>query len=427
MKQLSLVLIGGGDRGSCYLKYLENNPNKFRVAGIAEPVKEKREYLRKKYDIASDMCFESYEEIFSLPKFADIAMICTQDKMHFAPAMMAIEKKYDLLLEKPIAPTPEECMQIVNAAISNGVKVLVCHVLRYTPFYKFIKNFIDSGKLGDIINITHTEGVGITNMSHSYVRGNWRKTADSAPMILAKCCHDTDLIEWLLGKECLSVQSFGELTYFVEENAPEGAPMHCLDGCPHKDSCLYYAPDFYKVNTAEIHHFRAIVANKFEPDDAEVDEALKTSPYGRCVYHCDNDVVDHQTVNMKFSGGVNAALIMSPFNKTGRITTFMGTKGELRTDMEAQSVWFYDFKTREGTQLYTADAQYDQTIAGGHGGGDMGIMEDLYDYIATGKASNSISDVSFSAMSHMIAFAAEKSRLEDCVVNIEKFTDEVVK
>ena len=419
MKQLSLVLIGGGDRGSSYLKYLQKNPGKFRVAALAEPVKEKREYLRAVYNIPADMCFESFEELLSLPKLADIAMICTQDKMHFAPAMKAIEKKYDLLLEKPIAPTAEECKKITEAANKNGVKVLVCHVLRYTPFYKFIKNFIESGKLGDIINITHTEGVGITNMSHSFVRGNWRKTDESAPMILAKCCHDTDLLQWLIGEECESVQSFGTLTYYRSENAPEGATKRCLDGCPHKDNCLYYAPDFYKVKTAEIHHFRAIVANKFEPTDEEIDEALITSPYGRCVYYCDNDVVDHQMVNIQFKGGKNAVLIMSPFNKAGRISTFMGTKGELRADMEEQTLYFYDLKERETTQIYTPLTDFDQSIAGGHGGGDMGIMEDLYEYIANNNPSNSISDISFSCISHMIAFAAEKSRLEGTVVDID--------
>ena len=422
MKQLSLILIGGGDRGSSYLKYLLKHPDSFKVVGLAEPVTEKREYLKNLYNIPGDMCFDSYEKIFSYPKFADIAMICTQDKLHFAPAMKAIEKNYDILLEKPIAPTPNECLEIADAAKKKGVKVLVCHVLRYTPFYKCIKEFIGSGKLGEIINITHTEGVGITNMSHSYVRGNWRKTDESAPMILAKCCHDTDLIQWLIGEVCTKVQSFGTRTYFREENAPDGAPLRCLDGCPHKDNCVYYAPSFYKVKTAEIEHFRAIVANKFNPSDEDIDRVLITSPYGRCVYHCDNDVVDHQIVNMEFASGKNAVLVMSPFNKAGRISTIMGTKGELRADMEEQSLTFYDFLTRKTVSIYEPAADFDQSIAGGHGGGDMGIMEDLYEYMANGNSSDSISDISFSCTSHMIAFAAEKSRLSNTIVNIDEFS-----
>lgn len=421
MKQLSLILIGGGDRGSSYLKFLQTNPECFKLVGLAEPVKEKREYLRDLYNVPHNMCFESYEKLLEMPKLADIAMICTQDKMHYDPAMKAIEKKYDLLLEKPVAPTPKECFEISEAAKKNGVKVLVCHVLRYTPFYKAIKNFIAEGKLGDVINITHTEGVGNVHMSHSFVRGNWRNTAESAPMILAKCCHDTDLLQWLLEENCTKVQSFGTRTHFREENAPEGAPKRCLDGCPHKDSCFYYAPDLYKINTAEVQHFRAIAANKFDPTDAEVDEILKTSPYGRCVYYCDNDVVDHQVVNMQFGSGKHVTLTMSAFNKGARVSTFMGTKGELNANMEDQTLTFYDFATMETTQIYSPESDFDQSIAGGHGGGDSGIMMDLYEYIANNNPSNSISDIDVSCRSHLICFAAEESRLNDTVIDMDEY------
>lgn len=422
MRQLSLVLMGGGNRGSRYLKAVKKLPDKFKVVAIAEPVREKREYLRNLCNVPENMCFESYEQLLALPKMADIAMICTQDKQHFEPAMMAIEKKYDLLLEKPIAPTPEECFQIAEVANKNGVKVLVCHVLRYTPFYKCVKNFIQSGKLGEVMNIAHTEGVGNIHMSHSYVRGNWRRSDESSPMLLAKCCHDTDLVQWLLEKPCTKVQSFGARTFFKEENAPQGAPMRCTDGCPHKDTCFYYAPSLYSIDNAEARHFRTIASNKFEEvTDEEFFEILKTSPYGRCVYHCDNDVVDHQIVNMQFGDDRHVTLTMSAFNKGGRISTFMGTKGELRADMGKQSLEFYDFATREITQIYDAAAMYDQTIAGGHGGGDYGIIEDLYEYIANNNPSNSISDISISCRSHLICFAAEESRLNHTVVDMDEY------
>lgn len=421
MKQLSLILIGGGDRGSSYLKYLDSHPEKFKLVALAEPVKAKREYLKKQYNIPEEKCFESYEEVLSRPKFADVAMICTQDKMHFKPAMMAIEKKYDLLLEKPIAPTPEECYRISEAAHKNGVRVLVCHVLRYTPFYKAVKKFVKSGALGEIMNVTHTEGVGNIHMSHSYVRGNWRKESDSSNMLLAKCCHDTDLFQWLIDEPCSKVQSFGTRSYFCEKNKPKDAPKHCLDGCPYKDSCCYYAPSLYKIDTAEVKHFRAIVANKFNPTDEEIDEILKTSPYGRCVYQCDNDVVDHQVVNIQFGNDKLLTLTMSGFNKGGRVTTIMGTKGELRLDMEDQSMWFYDFETRKTSSVYNPDEVLDQTIAGGHGGGDAGIMSDLYEYIANNNPSDSISDVSISCLSHLICFAAEEARRNNIVVDMKEF------
>ena len=421
MKQLSLILIGGGDRGSSYLKYLDTHPEEFKLVGIAEPIDDKRNYLKEKYGVADDMCFKSWEDILTLGKIADIAMICTQDKMHFAPVMKAIDLKYDVLLEKPVAPTPQECYMISENAQKNGLKVLVCHVLRYTAFYKAVKKILSEGNLGDIKNITHTEGVGNVHMSHSFVRGNWRKESESAPMILAKCCHDTDLLQWLIGEECTKVQSIGMRSYFTEDNKPEGAPNRCLDGCPHKDTCYYYAPDLYKIDTAEVQHFKGVVAQKFDPTDEEIDEILKTSPYGRCVFSCDNDVVDHQIVTMQFGSDKIATLTMSAFNKGGRTTSIMGTKGELTLDMENQSMKFYDFETRKTIDAYKPETVIDHTIAGGHGGGDAGIMKDLYEYIANGAPSDSISDISISCMSHLICFAAEEARKNNKVVEMQEY------
>ena len=421
MKKLSLIAIGGGDRTSCYLKYLDICPECFELVGIAEPIKEKRDFLKEKYNVPEDMCVDSYEKLLSMPKLADIAMICTQDKMHFEPTMMAIEKKYDILLEKPVAPTPEECQKISEAANAAGVKVLVCHVLRYAPFYKALKKALEDGVIGEITNINHIEGVGNIHMSHSFVRGNWRRKDESTPMILAKCCHDTDLLQWLIGEPCKKIQSFGTLSYFCEKNAPEGAPKRCLDGCPHKDTCFYYAPSLYKIDTAEVQHFRAIAANKFNPTDEEVDEILKTSPYGRCVYHCDNDVVDRQVVTMQFGDDKCVTLTMSAFNKGGRETTIMGTKGEIYANVETQSIRLYDFKTRKTREIYEADKNFDQSIAGGHGGGDAGIMADLYEYVANNNPSNSISDISVSCNNHLISFAAEEARVKGTVIDMDDY------
>lgn len=420
MKQLSLILVGGGDRGSCYLKYLNTCPEKFRLVGIAEPVKAKRDFLRDSYNVPEENCVESYKELLSRPKFADIVMICTQDRMHFEPAMMAVEKKYHILLEKPMSITVDECYKIYKSAEANGVRGVVCHVLRYTPFYKTLKKFITDGRLGDVINIVHTEGVGNVHMSHSFVRGNWRKKEEAAPMILAKCCHDTDLLMWLTGKECVRVQSFGGLTHFCEKNKPEGAPARCTDGCPHKDTCFYYAPSLYRIDTTEVGHFRAIVANKFNPTDEEVDSALLTSPYGRCVYQCDNDVVDHQAVTLEYDNGTVATLTMSGFNKGGRDTVIMGTKGEIHANIEEEIMDFYDFATRTTTSIYDPN---DLSVMGGHRGGDEGIMADLYDYIALDKPSDSTSDLRVSCMSHLACFAAEEARVNGTTVDMNEYVN----
>lgn len=420
MKTLTIALIGGGGRGSGYTKYALSIPEKFKVTAIAEPVPEKREYLAKLHNIPEDRQFATWEELLAQGKIADIAMICTQDRDHFAPAMKAMELKYDLLLEKPISPFPEECKKIAQAAKDNNVKVLVCHVLRYTNFYKTIKNFIDDGKLGEIMNIDHTEGVGNIHQSHSFVRGNWKNSDESAPMILAKSCHDTDLLQWLIDKPCTKVQSFGSLSYFKKENAPEGSPEYCMDGCPAKDTCYYYAPNLYKKGEwAEC--LRDIVANKFEPTDDEVNEALRHGPYGKCAFKCNNNVVDHQVVNMQFGDDKYVTFTMSAFNKGGRTTTIMGTKGELHANMEDSSITFYSFETKKTEVIMEPDKDFDDTINGGHGGGDAGIMNDLYDFIANDKPSKSVSDISVSCKNHLINFAAEEARVNGGVIDMEEY------
>ena len=420
MKTLTIALIGGGGRGSTYTDYALKNPDKFKVTAIAEPVDAKREYLCELHNIPKENCFKTWQELLSRPKLADIAMICTQDRDHFEPAMAAMKLKYDLLLEKPISPYPAECKKIAEAAKENNVKVLVCHVLRYTDFYKTIKNFIDDGKLGEIMNIIHTEGVGNIHQSHSFVRGNWNNSDESAPMILAKSCHDTDLLQWLIGEPCKKVQSFGSLSYFKKENAPEGSPEYCMDGCPAKDECFYYAPNLYKKGEwAEC--LRDIVANKFNATDDEVNEALKKGPYGKCAFKCNNNVVDHQIVNMQFGDDKYVCFTMSAFNKGGRTTRIMGTKGELTANMEDSSIEFYNFETKKTEIILSPDKEFDDTINGGHGGGDQGIMEDLYEYVANGKISKSISDISVSCRNHIINFAAEEARVNGGVVDIEQY------
>lgn len=421
MKQLTLALVGCGDRGSCYMKYVDENPKKFKLVAIADPLESKRAYFKEKYNVPEENCYDDYKVLLSRDRLADIVMICTQDKMHFEPAMMAIEKGYDILLEKPISPNPEECFAITKAANEKGVKVIVCHVLRYTPFYKAVKKFIDEGDLGRLMNINHTEGVGNVHMSHSYVRGPWRREEDASSMILAKCCHDTDLLQWFASEPCTKVQSFGTRSYFRADKAPEGAPDRCTDGCPYKDTCYYYAPALYKLLTTEVQHFKAVVAGHFNPTDEEVESALKTGPYGRCVFKCDNDVVDHQVATFTFGNDLIATLTMSAFNKGGRVTTFMGTKGELRADMEKNKLEFYSFEDHKVTLIYNPEEALDQTIAGGHGGGDSGIMADLYDYIALNKPSTSISGISSSSMSFLMCFAAEESRKTNTVIDMDEY------
>lgn len=421
MKTLSVVLIGAGARGQCYTN--EMTDERFKVVAVAEPIKERREYIKNKHNIPDDMCFNGWEELLAVPKLADIAIISTQDRMHYAPAMKAISLGYNLLLEKPAAPTPKECLDIANLAKEKGVKILVCHVLRYTPFFSKIKELIMEDKLGKVISVHHSECVGNVHQSHSYVRGNWHSTEKSSNMLLAKSCHDIDIIQWLIGSKCTKAQSFGSLSYFTRENAPDGAPDYCIDGCPHADECYYNAVRLYLKCQDDFWYdwFRDTATNLVKPSDEEVEKVLRTTQYGKCVYKCENDVVDHQVVNMEFENGATASFNMCAFNKGGRYIRVMGTKGELYGDMEEDIINLFDYATRKDTIINPACTTVDGSHAGGHGGGDIGIINTLYKYLTEGYEGEWLSEIGISVENHLTAFAAEASRLENKVIDVEEY------
>ena len=419
MGKIQAVVLGYGNRGASYSDYAVKHPDDLEIVAVADPIANRLQYAAQLHGLPEDRIFTDWRQIADQPKMANFAIIATQDHMHLEPALAMIEKGYNLLLEKPMATTPAECKQITEAAEKKGVGIIVCHVLRFTSFWTTLKGIIDSGAIGKVMSITHMENVGNRHQSHSFVRGNWRKNSEATPMILAKCCHDTDLIQWLIGKSCKKVQSFGSLTYFTKENKPAGAPARCTDGCPHADTCFYNAIKLYyddKNNT----WFRSVIANTVtNPSDEAVMEALRTGPYGRCVYDCDNDVVDHQIVNMEFEDMTTASLSMNAFNKGGRFIRIFGTEGEITM---GEGKWFdvYSFADRQTTQVPIDTIG--NSISSGHGGGDVGIMIDAVNYFGNGIASPSVCDIRMSYLSHLIAFAAEESRLTGTVVDLEEYS-----
>jgi len=423
MNPYKVIVIGAGSRGQRYTNIMAEQPERFKVVGVAEPIDARREYVRDKHGIPEENCHKTWETILSVPKFADIACICTMDQMHMEPAVKAMELGYDLLLEKPIANSKEECAAVYKAAEKYGRKVMVCHVLRYTPYFKQLKKFIDDGILGEVIAVSHLEAVGNVHQSHSFVRGNWGKESDSSFMLLQKCCHDVDILQWLLGKNCEKVQSFGSLQYFTEKNAPEGAPERCHEGCPVKD-CPYNAVKLY-YDDKNNDWFRNAASGKVGPTDEEIMEALKTTQYGKCVFKCDNDVVDHQTVNMVFEGGTTVTLTMAAFNQGGRKTHIMGTKGELYADMKAEEKFrFYDFATSEWRSLTGEEiAIAGDSITSGHGGGDQGIVGALYLYESGELDKSQVSEIGISYANHMLTFAAEDARKSGKVIDFTTYID----
>ena len=422
MKKLSAVILGYGMRGAIYAKYAADHPGELEIKAVAEPVDNKRENAKKLHSLSDDMVFTDWTQVAELPKLADFAVIAMQDDMHHIPALKMIEKGYNLLLEKPMAPTARECKEIAEAAEKKGVKVIVCHVLRFTDFFCKIKDIIDNDEIGDVMSVVHMENVGNIHQSHSFVRGNWRNKEESSPMILAKSCHDTDILQWLIGKKCKKVQSFGSLSYFTHENRPEGAPDYCIEGCPKADTCFYNAVKLYYDDKDNL-WFRGVATDKIAPTDEDVKKAITDGPYGRCVFACDNDVVDHQVVNMEFEGGVTVSFTMNAFNEGGRFIRIFGTKGEIYASIDSGIIDVFSFATRKHTEYDINNVG--NNITSGHGGGDTGIMIDLLKYFNGEEPSKSICDINTSFMNHLIAFAAEESRLSDKVIDLEKYAAEV--
>lgn len=421
MEPLKVIVIGAGSRGQRYTDIMHRFPERYRVVGVAEPIDARREYVQAKHGIDKKNCFTTWEDILAVPRFADIAIISTMDQLHKEPAIKAMELGYDLLLEKPIANTKEECMNIYAAAKRYGRKVMVCHVLRYTPYFKALKKIITDGVLGEIVAVSHLEAVGNIHQSHSFVRGNWGNEERSSFMLLQKCCHDMDILQWLLDKNCKHIQSFGSLQYFRKENAPAGAPERCHEGCPAADTCYYNAVKLY-YDDKNNDWFRNAATGKVGPTDAQVMEALKTTQYGKCVFQCDNDVVDHQTVNMEFEGGTTVTLTMAAFNQGGRKTHIMGTKGELYCDMKAKDPFiFYDFATKERRILNAETAAAGDSIVSGHGGGDDGIVDALYLYETGLLEAEDVSEIGISYQNHMLTFAAEEARVNGNVIDMAAY------
>lgn len=420
MKKIKVILIGAGGRGDCYTSYMADMPDKFEVIAVAEPIDSRREKIRKRHNIPEDMCFTDYKPLLALGKIADLAIVATMDRDHFEPAMMAIDLKYDLLLEKPITPTPEECIKLTENAKKNNVRVVICTVLRYTQVFNHLKEIIDSGKLGKVMAINHEECVGNVHQSHSFVRGNWGNSVRSSVMLLQKSCHDIDILQWLLGKKCVKVQSFGTLSYFNEKNAPEGAPERCIDGCPVAETCPYNSVKLY-LDDKENDWFRGAATREVKPSDEMVEKALRETLYGKCVYRCDNDVVDHQVVNMLFEDDITVTFSMNAFNKGGRFIHIMGTEGEVRAAIDGNNpIKVFNFKTRQEEEIPYSGVD---GIAGGHGGGDAGIVNTLYSYIIGEYNGNAVPTIEESCYNHLVVFAAEESRATNTVVDVEKYIE----
>ncbi len=401
-KPMTAIVIGAGNRGNVYAGYALKYPDELKIVGVAEPIAYKNERFAKAHGIPDENRFPSWEFVFKREKFADAVIITTPDSLHYGPAMAALPLGYDMIVEKVVAQTWKECNDILKTAVKFQSIVAVCHVLRYTPYFRKLKDLCDSGVFGDILSIQHLEPVEYIHMSHSFVRGPWRNSKESNPMILSKSCHDTDILRWLINKPCTMVSSFGQLSLFRKENAPAGSPLRCTDGCPEEATCPYNAVTVYEKNKWYLGHL-----NLDTGTEQEIHERLLTTRYGICVYKQDNDVVDHQICNFEFEGGTTAAFsmeAMTPYG--GRRTRILGSKGHAYGD--ENDLEYFDFATRKTTKWNVNQAD----ITSGHGGGDYGLVHDFIRASQAQDPSLLTSTIQASMESHLMGFMAEKSRLD---------------
>ncbi|WP_099204082.1 Gfo/Idh/MocA family protein [Scatolibacter rhodanostii] len=412
---LKLILIGAGQRGTIYADYAYYN-RKAEIKAIVEPNLERRSIAQNKYEVSPEFVFDNFQLFLDKGKIGDAVILSSMDKNHYEQAMSLLDLGYDLLLEKPISPEPQECIKIRDKANALGRKVIVCHVLRYTSFFSTIKEIIDSNQLGKIVSIQHNENIGNFHMAHSFVRGNWRKSSETSPLVMQKSCHDMDILSWLIGSEAKSISSFGDLQYFKASNAPANSTNRCLH-CPAAENCRFDARKMYLPIRGD---WPATVVS---PDQSEEGllKALETSPYGRCVYRCDNDVCDNQVSIIQFKNGVNVSFTLSAFtNKMSRTLKIMCENGEIRGDDSLNRIEVIPFASNQ-SDSQTAQLITPKIVSGFHGGGDTGLMQDFFNIMESESNENeSRSSIDRSVESHIMAYAAELSRVSRKSIDIDE-------
>ena len=407
-KPVTAITLGAGARGTVYGRYALEFPNEIRIIGVAEPIPFRNERHAKAHGIKDENRFDTWEQVFERPRFADAVIISTPDHLHYEPCMQALKLGYDVLLEKPVAQSIQECKDIEELALQMNRIVAVCHVLRYAPYFVKMRQIVQSGTIGDVVSIQHLEAIEHIHMSHSYVRGNWHSSKESTPIILAKSCHDLDILHWITGKPCKRIFAMGDLKFFRKEYKPQNAAKRCLD-CPVEQECIYSAKRIYLTNRSWLYVMDL-------PEDKSLHEEfitneLRTTNYGRCVFDMENDQPDHYITAMEFEGNITAAFSMEAFTSYGgRYTRILGTKGDLVGNMQHMTVT--DFLSREKTVWDAKDiADLEEYKHAGHGGGDWRLMRDFVRAVATQNSSLLVSTISESMESHIMGYKAEESRM----------------
>jgi predicted dehydrogenase len=412
-KAVTAITLGAGNRGNVYGGFSLASADELDIVGVAEPVKIRNDRYAKKHNIDPKNCFKTWEDIFLVPKLADAVLITMPDNLHYEACMKALAAGYHVLLEKPIAQTEQQCRDILAQSKKYNKIVAVCHVLRYAPYFIKLKQMINTGSIGQLVSIQHLEPISHIHMAHSYVRGNWHNSKLTTPIILAKSCHDLDILRWLVGKPAKNISAMGSLQWFTPKNAPKGSAEWCLD-CQVEGDCPYSAMKIYKKG-GRWNHVLDLPDDENKHEEV-IKERMKTTNYGRCVYQMDNDQCDHYVTNIEFEGGVTASFSMEAFTDyEGRRTRIMGSMGSIVGDMSSFTI----FQTGKVTTYDAKSFADDAFAAYGHGGGDFGLARDWVHAIAAENPALLTSTIDVSIESHIMGFAAERSRLNKTVEAIK--------
>jgi predicted dehydrogenase len=405
----TFAVLACGARGQTLSGWIRRHQDRAKLVALADPNPDKRQIVGDLHAIPADLRFESYQQLLARPKLADAVLNTTMDPLHGASAIAALSAGYHMLLEKPMATTAAECAAIAAAAKAHSRIVSVCHSLRYHTVYRAVKKMLDEKLIGDIVTIDQLEAVDPVHQAHSFVRGNWANTARSTFMLMGKSCHDVDILCYLVGRDCSRVASAGALTHFTKANQPPGAPPRCTDGCPVGESCPYHSVKMYVDGP-----WGGFINLQQKTKDQRL-EFVRTSPYGRCVYDCDNDVVDHQTVQFEFDRNITGTFTMTAFAKGGRQLRVHGTRGEIHARIDDNRIHLRTFWDPARDEVITLPPE-----TGGHGGGDDNVMAAFVEALRTGDTRGILTDAAESWKTHAVTFAAERARLERRVVDVSE-------
>lgn len=422
-RPITAIIVGAGHRSFVYSELAKTNPEMLKIVGVADPNPIRRKKAMDYFGFKEDMCFENAEELAKKGKLADTVINGTMDEQHLETAVPLLNAGYDMLLEKPFAPNEEEMRQIVNCAKKNNSKVMICHVLRYTPFYYAIKERIVNGEIGDIINIQTTEHVSYHHLSTSYIRGKWANSDKChTSMLLAKCCHDLDIIMWMMSEtKPKQISSFGGKFQFKPENAPKEAGTICMKDCPLVDTCVYSTKRLYidHPDRWAFYVWDALEGKKNISIEDKIALMKSDSPYARCIYKCDNNVVDHQSVLINFeSGATGTHNMVGGSAEPRREIHIIGTKGEIFGNFEESK--FTVLKIDPSPDAHNEECDVEEVdlrvtgdmvgAYGGHGGGDERLVADFVKFIRGEKPSLACTSIFDSVAGHLSVYLADKSR-----------------